>query len=225
MKNTNLQSFRVVGVREELFVDSVTNLDYESTDVIAKQHIILLVNEYGAKFEATLSESSGPCGSGYSMSRWGHYKIEPVSEFLGVTHRPMYKNSPKYSIELEFPMKYNFMSYSEDIFNDIFTVSYHGGDRLYPRGYYTIDLELFLPIDGRYKTKRPVWLFYGDSAMGKSYLSSMTGKTKYETDKSENLPKSITADIVVIGNKYKFTIEQISEKLFGDCEIIPVKFG
>jgi hypothetical protein len=53
----------------------------------------------------------------------------------------------------------------------------------------------------------------------------MTGKTKYETDKANKLPNSITEDIVVIGNKYQFTIEEITEKLFGDCEVIPVKFG
>lgn len=223
MENTNMQSFRVVGVREELFVDSICTGDYEYEDAVSKKHFVLLTNVHGAKFEAKLSYESGMCGSGYTTASWGHFNLTQVSEFVGITHRPMYKNSEKYLIDLEFPTKH-FGSDCE-ITNAIFWVCYDGVDGYYPSGGYSINLELFLPIDGRYKTKRPVWIFYGDSAMGKSYISALTGKTKYETDKSENLPKSITADIVVIGNKYKFTIEQISEKLFGDCEIIPVKFG
>ena len=64
---------------------------------------------------------------------------------------------------------------------------------------------MFVP-NGRAKTKRPVWIFKGDSSSGKSYLSHLTQKKVYETDSNSKLPIKITEDIIVLGNKYIFTI-------------------
>ena len=60
--------------------------------------------------------------------------------------------------------------------------------------------------------------------MGKSFLSHKTGLTVYETDCNESLPVQITEDIIVIGNKYSFTVNEVVDKLFGDNEIILVDF-
>jgi hypothetical protein len=144
MSNTNMQSLRVVGIREEKFVDNICKGDYEFEDAVRVKHFVLLTNAYGAKFEAELSESSGMCGSGYTTASWGHFKLNHVSEFMGITHRPMYKNSERYSIELEYPAK-DFRSNCE-ISNSIFSASYDGGDGCYPMGGYSINLELFMPI-------------------------------------------------------------------------------
>lgn len=46
----------------------------------------------------------------------------------------------------------------------------------------------------------------------------------YETDSNENLPPSITASIVVLGNKHNHSIEDIKTKLFGEVEVQIVEF-
>lgn len=75
--------------------------------------------------------------------------------------------------------------------------------------------------------KRPVHIFYGDSNACKSYIAALTGKRVYETDlvtKEEDLPKILTEDIIVIGNRWECSLDVIKPRLFGDCEIIEVCF-
>lgn len=75
--------------------------------------------------------------------------------------------------------------------------------------------------------KRPVWIFKGDSGLGKSYISSylVEFKSIYETDSSETLPNVIYDDIIVLGNKYNFSEEDIVSRLYGDVEVIKVNFS
>lgn len=75
--------------------------------------------------------------------------------------------------------------------------------------------------------KRPVFIFYGDSCLCKSHIAALTGKTVYETDVSKNLPDKISADIIVVGNRTKFEIEEVESKIHmkDDCEIIKVCFS
>lgn len=79
----------------------------------------------------------------------------------------------------------------------------------------------------RIKEKRPVWIFKGGSGLGKSYISSFCRDFKniYETDCSESLPDVIYSDIIVLGNKYKFSEDEIKLRLFGECEVIIVDFN
>ena len=86
-------------------------------------------------------------------------------------------------------------------------------------------MELF-KVNPRNKEKRPVWIFYGDSASGKSFLShKIEGLTVYETDSSETLPETIVEDVIVLGNKYHFPIEKIDELIEGEHELIVVNFA
>lgn len=78
----------------------------------------------------------------------------------------------------------------------------------------------------RYLEKRPVWIFKGDSMLGKSYIASFLNENKeiYETDSCETLPSTIYADIIVLGNKYKYTINEIKLRIPSDSKIIEVEF-
>jgi len=72
-----------------------------------------------------------------------------------------------------------------------------------------------------------VHIFYGDSNTCKSYLATMTGKNTFETDSircASELPDKITADIIVIGNRWKCEISLIKERLFGSPLIVEVEF-
>lgn len=75
----------------------------------------------------------------------------------------------------------------------------------------------------RNSNKRLVWIFYGRSGIGKSYLANYLSDIKsiYETDSSESLPNYIEDDIIVVGNKYKYSLEDIKERVF-DAKIIEV---
>lgn len=75
--------------------------------------------------------------------------------------------------------------------------------------------------------KRPVWIFYGNSGLGKSYLASLIFEQKsiYETDSSNILPDIIYSDIIVVGNKYKYSLEEIKNRIYGNTKVIEVNFN
>lgn len=80
----------------------------------------------------------------------------------------------------------------------------------------------------RLKKIRPVWILNGKSGLGKSYLSAIimnnSDLTIYETDMSPELPEIIIEDIIVIGNKYKYSTEEIDSKIYGKHESIYINF-
>ncbi len=90
-----------------------------------------------------------------------------------------------------------------------------------------IKMEKMVPTK-RLKLKRPVWIFVGGSALGKSYISSLVANgsdhTKYETDSSPELPQEIYEDMIIVGNKYKFSLKEIKERICGEHETIVVNF-
>lgn len=81
----------------------------------------------------------------------------------------------------------------------------------------------------RIMEKRPVWIFAGDSALGKSTLGrflELQGKIVYETDSDQRLPHVIMADVIVAGNRNKsLTIEDICSRLPEGVEPILVEFS
>ena len=81
----------------------------------------------------------------------------------------------------------------------------------------------------RLKKKRPVWIFRGQSVLGKSYLAMLIYNGSqldvYETDISDTLPDIITADVIVLGNRVKFDVTDIEKRIFGEHETILVDFN
>lgn len=174
------------------------------------------------KWELVLWDEDGECGSGWCSASWGHGEIKKVENFVGITHKPIKELSFDFNIDKddnELP----------DINNDIFSIDYDGGDSYYPSGYASVEMELFEEII-RNKEKIPVWIFSGDSCLGKTYLAQIISnsgyhKEVYETDSNETLPDEITADIIVLGNKYSFTIEEIDKRIKLEHELIKVEFS
>lgn len=74
--------------------------------------------------------------------------------------------------------------------------------------------------------KRKVWIFKGDSLLGKTFLSDNMNLSKYETDISSELPETIKEEVIVLGNKYNFDIEDIKDRIYDkeNVEIIVVEF-
>jgi hypothetical protein len=211
---------RIVGMRIEKYIGqevSGHNCDFEYTDAEFERHIIFGVTSGNKKIQITLYHEEGECGSGWCTASFGHIEVEEVSQFGGYTFVP--KN--RLVIEdLDPKQSYNWVS----IDNEVFSVSYDGGDSYYPSGGYHVNESLFIKTP-RAKTKRPVWLFVGDSNLGKSYIASHTDFSVYETDSDPTLPDQILTDIIVLGKKYDFTIEEVKEKIFGEFELCVVNFS
>lgn len=80
-------------------------------------------------------------------------------------------------------------------------------------------------VTSRHKEKRIVWIFKGKSNSGKTFLSSQIyGLSVYETDSKDTLPAQIPESIIVLGNKYPYTVEQVKKRIVGDPEIQIVNF-
>ena len=180
-------------------------------------HIDEYGKEYHNKYEITLRSEYGECGSGWTTASYGFADIEPVDNF-----RP-WNYKPKQQIILE-NISIKEMN-SPDVSCEYFQWSYDGGDRYYPTGYVEVNMTYFEELPRNMK-KRPVWIFKGYSGLGKTSLAiQLENEDVYDTDISSKLPECITESIVVLGNKYGHTLEDIKTRLFGNPEIILVDFS
>lgn len=209
---------QIIGLRIEKYIDNSVsgfNCNFTYTPAEFEKHIICGVLSDGRKVEIELSRSEGECGSGYTTGTFGNATITEVPKFNGYTHVP-------YSVlvvEDILPSKY-----VEEISNDVFSMSADGNDPYYPSGWYEVKMSLFRETV-RHKQHRPVWIFKGKSNAGKSFIASQLKELKvYETDCCNTLPETIVESVVVLGNKYKFTLDEIKSKLFGKVEIHIVDF-
>ena len=88
---------------------------------------------------------------------------------------------------------------------------------------WAINMEYFKPTSRGFD-KNPVWVFRGKSNLGKSFLAHRVGMRIFETDACDQLPQSIEADIIVLGNKHKYTLDNIKERMDSNCEVVAVDF-
>ena len=187
--------------------------DYEDNVV----YILNCTDTKKDKYEAKIYEEHGDCPSGWCAASWGYINYSKVDSFVGNTHMPI-KKLMFVANEKE----------GTDVQNDIFTVDYDGGDYWYPCGFVEMHEELFKETP-RLKEKRPVWIFKGHSGLGKSYLAgiindSQRNKTVYETDAHSELEK-INEDIIVLGNKYDYSVADVESMIQGEHETIVVDFS
>ena len=202
------------------------NCDFTYEKIEDEEYVLMCedifhINEYGEeyhnKYEITLRSEYGECGSGWTTASYGFADIEPVDNF-----RP-WNYKPKQQIILE-NISIKEMN-SPDFSCEYFQWSYDGGDRYYPTGYVEVDMNYFEELPRNMK-KRPVWIFKGYSGLGKTSLAiQLENEDVYDTDISSKLPECITESIVVLGNKYDYTLEDIKTRLFGNPEIILVDFS
>lgn len=86
----------------------------------------------------------------------------------------------------------------------------------------------YFELKKRFKEiKRKVWIFKGDSLLGKTFLSDKINLFKYETDSASILPDIFKEEIIVVGNKYKFTVEDVIQRIHDkdSVDIIIVDFS
>ena len=187
------------------------------------KYILNCISENNLKYEVSLWTVYGDCPSGWCSASWGHCEVRRVDSFIGSTHKPIK--------DLSFEIETTEGDFEDTIYNaenDVFYVDDDGDDCWYPSGGVGITEELFTETN-RMMDKRPVWIFKGGSGLGKSYIAGIIAnsdrmKTIYETDAHEELGV-IEADIIVVGNKYDHSLEEIESKIKGEHEIIYVDFS
>ena len=156
-------------------------------------------------YEVYLSKEYGICGSGWTTATWGSLKVKKVKRFEGYNLIP--KNPLLY-------IDFNPTDYYSDETNELFTVNHTFGDPYYPSGWYSINMDI-LEKSSRYKSKRPVFVFQGPSAIGKTTLASKFNDTVriFETDGYDKLPNKIIADVIVLGNKHNYTKQDLLNRV------------
>ena len=235
-----MEIYRVLGYRVEKFMN--TKCEGENCAFVYSEEeddmYILLLKDSKYKYELSLWEEEEECYSGWTTADIGCMKMTRVENFAGYTHIPIF---PDLAIELprsfldgnDMGVKDSVLGGSDsdhiDIKNSVFSYSKTGGDIYYPCGHSYIEKDMFKPIskypNPREKNHRLVWILHGDSASGKTYLSSkLQNLSVYETDQNKDLPSTIKESVIVKGNKYDHTLDDIKSKIKGDAEIIEVLF-
>lgn len=218
-----MRDYTVVGLRVEKYVGahvSGHNFDFTHEPEIQTRHVLLL-KHYSWKYELTLQTDEDECGSGWCTASYGRFNFKSVSNFAGKTHRILKETTLNLDVNTDTDQLY----YTE---NKVFSFDEDGGDSYYPCGDYDIDMSLFEEIPMT-NIKRPVHIFIGDSNTCKSTLAALTGKEILETDYTgiNNLPEVITADIIVVGNKFTVDVNKdIIPKVFDleNSQVVIVNF-
>lgn len=210
---------KILGLRIEKFMDVA---EYDTPNIFENtRYYIYARGEHNEIYEIKLYENFEMCYSGWITASWGNVEYSIINKFPSFTHKPI---DDYFIPDLLDQLKNN----PHEIRNPIFAVSHDGGDKYYPSGYVSVELDLF-EESIRHKDKRPVWIFYGESNLGKSFLASKIEKSEdhlmvYETDVCDELPDILTEDIIVVGNKYPFTQQDIVDSIADNTEIIFVFF-
>lgn len=203
------------------------NLDFEYSQILEEVPVLVFKSEEKQYFTITLWEDEGECCSGWTTASWGNYSIKeekvpfdevPIGEYPKITI--LTTDWEHFGLDQSDSEK---DEYDEDIYrNDIFTVSKCGGDDYYPSGWVGVNAK-FKKL-ARHMDKQPVWIFTGPSAVGKSSLAHETNREVYETDSNPRLPDDLNNyEIIVVGGKYKFSIDDIKNKITNK-KVIVVNF-
>lgn len=212
---------KIIGMRIEKYIDYSGYSDFQEKEAelqLMDRYVLYAIDKYKTKYEIVLWNEEGECYSGYCGASWGWVKINKINQFGNITHTPI-KELEIDDLKVE--------DENTNINNEVFSVDCDGGDYYYPCGGVSVNMELFKETN-RKLDKRPVWLFIGESNIGKSYLAhklDFNTMSIYETDSNEVLPDVIVENIIVKGNKYHFTTEEIESKIFGEHELIIVNFS
>lgn len=225
----NKNDIYVVGMRVEKRIGVTSAEEAFDTECCNSEKYILFCNVhinkyYQRKFTITLYEDYGWCGSGYTTASFGYMEIDEVKDFGTATHRPKngkpvkleqaYFDPSKIGIDKGFVFEPSTDHYSYcEIANNVFDYSSDGNDSYYPCGFVNVHVDLFEEYKRSFDGERPVWIFFGESATGKSTLAYYLNNTKtvFETDslKEGKLLDTIWADIIVVGNKYAIDMKNL----------------
>ena len=205
--------FNIVGLKVHYHVGQTVTMDagkfkYEDTEL--PKYYICLKDKNSFKYELELWETYSECPSGYTGASFGNSKLTSVEMFGAITHVP--------SPDIDTMIFYDRLHPPKDYQCPWFEYSETNNDTYYPEGYCTVFMDNFIPTNRGFE-KHPTWIFYGESNLGKSYIANLLLKNNlkvFETDSCSELPSKIVTDIIVIGNKHGYTLDDIKSRINGN---------
>lgn len=211
--------YKIIGLKVHKYNGQIlvgSNCEFEKVDKELKMYIFCLRDiKSDKKFELELYVRYDECYSGWCVATFGEHEFNEVDTFGGLTHVPNNINDNSLLIDYDFDMK--------DFKCKYFSYSYDGGDDFYPCGSVNVNLSLFKSTKRGFDSP-PIWIFYGKSNLGKSFIAhKLDDLTIFETDSYDVLPEKIRADVIVIGNKHNYTVDSIKNKVNG--KLIKVEFS
>ena len=162
------------------------------------------------------------CYSGYTTAEWIHSDYKEVENFGSVHYVPKRKMEINYNYEHFIPIENN------ELYN-----AYIGDDDYYTSASFEINFGGWIYTNSS-KTIKPLLLFSGPSALGKSFLGDkIEGLKVIELELWSNVYAIDydKFDVIVIGNKEHITTEIVigaiedSTKNFDKREFIKVDFS
>lgn len=208
----------LVGMEKELYVGSYVDVKSQFSYPCEDERIVLVFSD-GTYL--VLWEEQDICPSGYTTCTYGHWE-------WGEGKRPFSYRMKGGPMQVTIEEGQDVVVRVKQTDKVVAYTDYDGGDEYYPQGETYLDFELFTETARRMEG-RPVWIFSGASALGKSTLGAIlaeSGKVVYETDSAEILPEEIWADVVVAGQrKGGFSIEEIKNHLPAGVKAILVGFS
>ena len=208
----------LVGIERELYVGSYVDEKSQFSYPCENERIVLI---FSNGTHLTIWEEQDICPSGYTTCTYGRWK-------RGKGKRPFSYRMKGGPMQVTIEEGKDIVVRESQTNEVIACTDYDGGDEYYPQGEIYLDFELFTETARRMEG-RPVWIFSGTSALGKSTLGALlaeSGKVVYETDSAETLPEEIWADVVVAGQrKGGFSIEEIKQHLPDGVKPILVGFS
>lgn len=226
-------SIQVIGLAVEKYVERCIDPDDKRKKKVSERyHLLVRDIKNKRKYEITIQTRTWDSGCGYGLNTRGKIDIEKLDKNKPFSHTPIETMFIEgFSIDpstLGWKQEHYTKRYEGDddiyIENNVFSFSEFGGDMCYPRGSARINMQRFAVLP-RAMEKRPVWIIKGPSGTGKSTLAGhIEGLDVFETDSVDKLPKEIDADVIVLGNRSKFTVDDIKSHLFGEVNVIQVSF-
>lgn len=179
--------------------------------------------------QISMWEKQDSCYSGYCVATTCNVSMRRYRLYHGFTHlpKPEYANVEiKFdidSVSLKLRVQNKLSGKHTTMIGDqfLFEFSEDGNDEYYPSGFVRVNMEGIFNATPRAMEKRPTYIYYGESGIGKSHVAHLIehdyeewepSKVIFETDQSElpKYPNHIYADIIVLGNKHKYSKEDIA---------------
>jgi hypothetical protein len=209
-KTKIIKGLRINQVPMEKYINKDEYTSSFNDDIISEYEFLYLEN--GKLYSECFALEYGECGSGYCGAEWIKEGNKKQVLDLGTLHY-----IPKGKLEIN-----NFITSDYDG-NDHF-ILYENDCAYYPGANIQIKFDNWIDTK-RGKESKQIYVFAGPSAIGKSFIANSTGLNVFETDAYCLTKLDVSFDIIVIGNKYTYTAEEIMEQFTGqNVEFILVGF-
>jgi len=205
----------IVGLRINK-IPNTYDKEYNEGDTIDEYEFITKNYETDVLTSRKIVLEESMCGSGYCSAEFLNENISTI-KYMGSVHY-----TPRGQVEWKDRTEYGG--------NNFYTL-YEGDDDYYPSAYLEIHFENWRETK-RGKEVKPLYVFHGESAIGKSYVGNHSTLNVLDTDSLEACIYGLEAkeyvkyDIVVLGNKLGTSIDELKTYLAEvEVEIVSVYFS